>query len=120
MTDVQTYWDAVRVQVCTHCIDSDRAGGCRLAGPTVCGLKRYFSTILESVLSVESDSLGPYVKALRENVCSICEHQSADGACLVRTDVDCGLDRYFPMVVEIIETLRVEEKGRITQLSGIR
>jgi hypothetical protein len=108
MDDVQVYWDAVRLQVCTHCIDSDRAGGCRLAGPTECSLKRYFPDIVKSVLSVRSESLGPYVKSLRENVCSICQYQSKDGTCLVRTDIDCGLDRYFPLVVESIETVDAE------------
>jgi hypothetical protein len=115
MTEVNKYWEAVQSNVCSHCVDSGADGICRLAGESECGLKRYFPAIVDTVLSVQSDNLGPYVKALRENVCSICEHQSKNGACLVRTEVDCGLDRYFPMIVENIESLRIERDRNLTE-----
>jgi hypothetical protein len=40
---------------------------------------------------------------LRKNVCSECRHQSSDGTCSLRRSLDCGLDRYFPLVIEAIE-----------------
>lgn len=107
MNNIDQYWEAVQERVCKHCVDSAETGVCRLPANQECGLRRYFTSIVDTVLSVRSDSLGPYVKALRENVCAVCDHQTTNGACLVRTEVDCGLDRYFPMIVEIIEGLEV-------------
>jgi hypothetical protein len=118
MKDITKYWETVQADVCANCIDSNGEGVCRLAGDVECGLKRYFSAVVDSVLSVQNDNLGPYEKALRENVCASCDHQSEDGACYVRTNVDCGLDRYFPMVVESIENFRSERKGNVTGYTG--
>jgi hypothetical protein len=115
MTEVNKYWEAVQANVCAHCIDSDGTGACRLAGDIECGLKRYFPDVVDIVLSVQSDSLGPYVTALREKVCAICEHQSKKGACLVRTEIDCGLDRYYPKVIESIESYRIERDRDLTE-----
>jgi hypothetical protein len=120
MTEINRYWEAVQANVCAHCIDSDGKGVCRLAGDIGCGLKRYFPDVVDTVLSVQSDKLGPYVTALRENVCAVCDHQLKDGACLIRTEVDCGLDRYFPIVVESIESFGVDRNGKLTEYPGIQ
>jgi hypothetical protein len=120
MTEIQRYWEAVQTNVCAHCVDSDGKGFCRVGANAECGLKRYFPAIVDTVLSVQSDNLGPYVRALRENVCAVCEHQSVNGACLVRTEVDCGLDRYFPMIVESIEGFRIEGASNYTENPGVQ
>lgn len=99
------YWDAVRAVVCTKCIDGDGHGNCRLTGSYACGLSAHFPRIVETVLSVKSDTMDPYIDALRKNVCANCMHQSPDGTCLFRSNVDCGLDRYFPLIVVAIEEL---------------
>jgi hypothetical protein len=106
MPEIDEYWQAIQDNVCAHCIDGDGKGLCRISSATKCGLKHFFPEIVNTVRSVQSENLGPYVRALRENVCSMCEHQSADGSCVVRSDVDCGLDRYFPLIVESIEGLK--------------
>lgn len=118
MGEFNEFWEAIRTNVCSHCIDSDGHGICRLPEATACGLKRYFPAIVNTVLSVQSDNLGPYVKALRENVCTVCEHQTVQGGCLVRSNIDCGLDRYFPMVVESIESFRVDGKDSLASEAG--
>ena len=120
MTEINRYWEAVQTNVCAHCIDSDRKGACRLDANAECGLKRYFPSIVDTILSVQCDSLGPYVKALRENVCAVCEYQAVDGACLVRTEVDCGLDRYFPKIVESIESINIERNNNLTEYPGVQ
>ena len=99
------YWDAVRAKVCVKCIDGDGLGNCRLTGEYACGLSVHFPRIVDTVLSVSSSSMEPYIEALRVNVCSNCLHQSPDGTCTFRSNVDCGLDRYFPLIVEAIEGL---------------
>lgn len=106
MEALEQYWSAVQDRVCVNCIDSDGHGNCRLSGEEECGLKVHFSKMVETVLSVQSDRLEPYVDALRNNVCLSCRHQSPDGFCMIRSHLDCGLDRYFPLVVEVIEDVR--------------
>jgi hypothetical protein len=99
------YWESVRSKVCIKCVDGDRQGYCRVSGEYVCGLSAYFPRIVETVLQVSSNSIEPYVEALRKNVCAHCLHQSPDGTCSFRSNIDCGLDRYFPLIVEAIEDI---------------
>lgn len=108
--NVENYWwesiplgQAAQQRVCAKCVDGDRLGNCLLSARETCGLKTYFPQIVKAVLSVQSDKLDPYVTALRRNVCSECRNQSFDGTCSLRRSLDCGLDRYFPLIVEAIE-----------------
>lgn len=109
------YWEAVRAVVCRKCIDGDGHGNCRLTGSYACGLSAHFPRIVETVLSVTSDAMDPYIEALREHVCANCVHQSPEGRCMFRVNVDCGLDRYFPLIVQAIEGLHqqshLQQKG---------
>ncbi|MBI3587451.1 MAG: hypothetical protein HY088_10010 [Ignavibacteriales bacterium] len=107
MTDeLRLYWEAVQKRICAKCIDGSGNGNCRLSGYEGCGLTLHFPKVVETILSVNSDKLESYIQALRLNVCSSCKHQSPDGTCLLRDNLDCGLDRYFPMVIEAIEEVR--------------
>ncbi len=108
MESLDWYWQAVQRTVCAKCIDSDGHGNCLLSDDDACGLRSHFPRIVETVLSVQSDSLEPYLEALRNNVCAHCKHQSPEGKCMVRAQVDCGLDRYFPLVIAAIENVRAE------------
>ena len=103
------YWEAVQRKVCKKCVDSDGHGNCRLTGEDECGLIIHFPKIVETILTVTSDNLDPYIEALRRNVCAYCKHQSPDGTCQFRSRVDCGLDRYFPIIVQAIE--EVEQRN---------
>src|SRR3970282_1844297 len=98
MENLDPYWQAVHQTVCVKCIDSNGNGNCLLSHDDACGLGSHFPRIVETVLSVQSDTLEPYLEVLRNNVCAHCKHQSPDGKCMVRAQVDCGLDRYFPLV----------------------
>lgn len=104
---LEEYWDAVSAKVCGNCIDSDGFENCRLTGEQACGLKIHFPKVVETVLSVKGDRIEPYIDALRKNVCAFCRHQSPNGTCSFRRNLDCGLDRYFPLVVNTIEDVRV-------------
>jgi len=108
MEELEKYWEVVRFKVCTKCVDSDGHGTCRLSGEEECGIKLHFPKIIEAILSVHSQGLEPYVEALRNTVCTSCKHQSPDGTCMIRQHVNCGLDRYFPMIVETVENVRLE------------
>jgi hypothetical protein len=100
---VENYWQSVQQRVCAKCVDGDSFGNCLLSAGETCGLRTHFPQIVEVVLSVQSMMLDPYVAALRKNVCSECRNQSSDGTCSLRRSLDCGLDRYFPLVIEAIE-----------------
>lgn len=49
----------------------------------------------------------PYIEALRKNICAECVSQKSNGTCRFRSRLDCGLDRYFPMIAEISEGMPV-------------
>ncbi len=103
MDEMQMYWSAVRSTVCAHCIDSDGNANCRLEPGMDCALRVHFPAVVDVVLSTSGDSLLPYMKALRERICTVCENQGTNGACKVRDEIACGLDRHFPLVVDAIE-----------------
>lgn len=113
MEHLSDYCRAVSARVCLRCIDSDSDGRCRLTQEQQCALIVHFPKIVATIFSVESDRLEPYVDALRKNVCASCSHQSAEGSCTLRNHVDCGLDRYFPMIVNIIQQSRLEFDSRV-------
>lgn len=115
MGDLDKYWQAVQQRVCAHCVDSDGLGNCRLSSEDACGLKLHFPRIVETVLAVKSNTIEPYIEALRQNVCADCRHQSPDGTCAFRSNRDCGLDRYFPLVIEAIEGVRLQTENTIEE-----
>ncbi len=103
MPTYDEYWEAVQQKICAKCLDGDGAGGCRIGRDEMCALKAYFPTVINVVNSVYSHSIVPYEEELRRRVCAVCRHQSGEGICHVREQVECALDRYFPLLVEVIE-----------------
>ena len=73
-------------------------------------IERFFPQILEVVRMNYSASMEPYEAALRQKVCSTCINQSSDGKCVVREDLECSLDRYFPLIVQAIEELDLRKR----------
>lgn len=102
------YWEALQARICSKCVDGDGAGGCRVSGGD-CALKQHLPNIIGAVSAVYSTSVDLYLEQLRSKVCRECTHQSADGACSLRDNVDCALDRYFPLIVEVIEEIRNDQ-----------
>jgi hypothetical protein len=108
---MEQYWDSIRQTVCRKCIDGDGKGGCRLPIDESCGLDKFFPEILQTVSTVRSDSYQDYVEALRANVCANCEHQFSNGVCKKRDTLECALDRYLPVVIEVIESVKMSAVG---------
>jgi hypothetical protein len=110
--DMQRYWEVVQEKICPRCLDGDGQGNCRLPAGEDCALKSFLPQIVMTVANTHADSIDAYVNALRRNICILCDHQRADMSCAKRNDLECSLDRYFPLVVQIIETVREEmQKG---------
>ncbi len=98
-------------------MDGDGFGGCRLHHSLDCGLKKYFPQIIEVVGSTYGSSIEPYERVLRNKICGICIHESPGGVCSLRDDVNCALDRYYPLIVEVIEEAQVNgQPGRVQGL----
>lgn len=103
--DEQKHLEEIQTRICPKCIDGDGHGNCLIAHGTECAMKRFFPQILDAVRSVRDRSMEPYEAALRTRVCGACVHQSPDGRCAMRDDVECALDRYFPLIVHVIEEM---------------
>ncbi|HEX2867466.1 MAG TPA: hypothetical protein VHO03_10515 [Ignavibacteriales bacterium] len=97
------YLSAIRQNICSICADSNDLGRCSLTDDEICALEVYLPQIVEIVHSIDSQNLQDYIDALRKEVCSECRTQEKDGYCYLREDVNCSLDRYFPLIVESIQ-----------------
>ncbi|MEK6570210.1 MAG: hypothetical protein AABZ61_02500 [Bacteroidota bacterium] len=97
------YWDLIRQRVFARCVDErDGAGNVLLTNEAECTIKRFLPDIVNIVKTVQSDRLDSYIDALHKNVCVKCEFAKPDGSCEQRDRADCCLDRYFPLVVEVL------------------
>lgn len=105
-------YQAILASICTKCIDGDRAGGCRLSADRTCAAREFRLEIPAVIESVKSDLFEPYIDALRTGVCSVCRWQNEQKYCQLRDNLDCGLDRYFPILVEGIEQVQVSGNMR--------
>jgi hypothetical protein len=102
MRSIEYLWSEVELEVCRVCIDSV-GGVCSGIQSDRCALKKRFAGVVDAIASVTSVAYGPYVEALREKVCAECEHRFAEGRCSVRDNVECALDRYYPLVIDAVE-----------------
>ena len=106
--ELQQYWSVIQKKICPRCLDGDGTGACRLPVGEECALKSFLPEIVMTVANANTDSHEAYVSALRRHVCILCDHQSSGLVCKKRDHLECALDRYYPLVVEIIDTVRAE------------
>jgi len=93
----------VRDTICRVCSDRNEDGTCGLEVPGTCALFRMFPQVAHAIQSTHSDDIRDYVQAIRDQVCSVCMGQDADGSCETRENVACALDAYLLLVVDAIE-----------------
>lgn len=109
------YEQAIYRRVCRHCIDLGQDGKCTLPFDLKCGVQLYLPEIVAIVTTIHSENLDDYISGLRQRVCMNCKNQKPDGNCKLRDDADCGLNRYFELIVEAIEEVeelkKKEKKG---------
>jgi len=92
----------VRNRICAACTKRTAEGVCGTQDPGNCEMFRLFPLVAQAILATESEELEPYLRAIEENVCSVCIDQTLDGTCS-RRGGDCALSRHLPQVVEAIE-----------------
>ncbi|MCU7494286.1 MAG: hypothetical protein HF314_18465 [Ignavibacteria bacterium] len=97
------YMKAIRQNICSICADSNDFGKCSLTDDEICALEVYLPQIVGIVHSIDSRNIQDYIDALRKEICSECHSQQENGYCYLREDVNCSLDRYFPLIVETIQ-----------------
>ncbi len=102
-------WEAVRLQVCRKCIDGDSHGNCRLPGGEFCALQSYFPGVVEVISRTKGSSITTYEEAIRSTICAQCSHRRADNSCKEREALECALDRYLPLIVEKIDSMKMKE-----------
>ena len=93
----------VRDRICRVCSDRTADGTCGLEQPSACALFRLFPQVAKAIQSVQSDDITDYVQSIRQGVCTVCNDQLADGSCEVRNQVQCALDAYLLLIVDVIE-----------------
>jgi len=93
----------IRATVCRVCTDRNNDGFCGLEDPGSCALFRLFPQVARAIQTTHSDDIRDYVKAIREQVCSVCRMQDDEGHCETREKVECALDAYLLLVVDAIE-----------------
>jgi hypothetical protein len=77
--------------------DAKRAGKLDL-GPLFTRL----DDVIRVVEGIRDYSVAPYHEKVREIVCATCR-QDGSGRCATRDQQHCGLDKYFPIIVAVIE-----------------
>ncbi len=103
----------VRSRICAVCSDRTVDGTCGLA-ETGCSLFQLFPLVAQAILATDSSEIEPYIRAIRENVCTVCIDQALDGSCKRREEVTCALDAYIVPIVEAIE----EATGKALKREG--
>ena len=93
----------IRERICNVCSDRTVDGACGLEDPTTCALFRLFPQVVLAVQSTDSNDIRDYIRAIREEVCSVCNEQTLTGECESRKAVQCALDAYLLLVVDAIE-----------------
>lgn len=101
--DMENSWSVIQSRICRKCIDGDGRGNCRLPRGEQCALQQFLPAIVEIVSSLDSGSYDDYLRALRSQVCEQCREQLPDGRCLKRASLECALDRYYGLVIQVID-----------------
>lgn len=106
----------VRNRICKVCTSRTVNGDCGLEEPSSCALFSLFPQVAQAIQSVHSEDIHDYIQAIRQQVCSVCLDQAADGSCETRQQVQCALDAYLLLVVDAIEeaTGKTFDKTKLT------
>ncbi len=106
--------EAVKRHVCGKCMDMGADGVCHTKDPNGCALLRYLPQLVILAQRLNDPKIESYNKAVRENICMSCRSQKKNDVCELRDTLNCGLDRYLPLVLEAIEEVdeALEERAR--------
>lgn len=93
----------VRSRICRECEVRTAEGACDLPETVGCKLFELFPLVAQAILATDSDDIQDYIRAIRENVCTVCPDQRLDGECALRGQSRCALDSYLVQIIEVVE-----------------
>ncbi len=88
--------------ICRVCVHRTASGGCTLTDRRECPIFEWAQQLAEVVEGVESDNLADYMQEIGSIICPEC-YQDESGECAERDHLDCPLDLYLGLVVEVLE-----------------
>jgi hypothetical protein len=91
-------------------------GQCGLEGPASCAPFRFFPQVAQAIQPVNNNHIHQYIKAIRRNVCPVCQEQALDGSGEARRQFQGTLDRYPLLEADAIE----EAAGKNFDKTSIR
>jgi carbon storage regulator CsrA len=102
--ELRDYEEALRAEVCSHCVE--RRPNCPPCGPfgKTCGIERHVAELVDICRQTESKCIHPYIEKLHEEVCKQCEFKDSPSC-------PCPLDYLMLLAVEAVE--RVESRQAI-------
>jgi hypothetical protein len=112
---IEEYQDEMRDTVCGVCMyftkDSQNPGRCIHETSGQCSLFAHLDGVVDAISGVDSNSIAPYMEALRREVCAKCDHQDPQGICDLRDSrapvpTWCTLNSYFNLVVGAVEIVQ--------------
>lgn len=112
MKNWHLYEEAIMRHVCTKCIDFGEDGICHTKDPEGCAIFRYLPELVEIAERLNEYKINPYIDAVRQDVCMECRNAQSTTPCPLRDSLDCGLDRYLPLVLDAIEEVREKEEEK--------
>jgi hypothetical protein len=108
-------------KICKVCPDRNPDGSCDRLAEGNCTLLSKLPDAAAALLKVHSDQMGPYIEAIRNDVCLRCNLRDPDGGCAVRDTDNCMLDSYLPLLVEAVEEFfGTPGRGQPLAKTGVR
>ena len=103
----------LRERICPTCVRYTSDGGCSLPKDRPCSLFKNLEMV-DIVTRTHSERIDPYVDVLRDRVCAACHYEDDHGSCPCRDNIDCALDTYYPLIVEVVEDHVARQGGGST------
>ena len=113
LPDRYLYEEALMRRVCSKCIDFGEDGICHSPDPEGCAVFRFLPELVAIAERLNESKIEPYIAAVRKDICMKCRSGSPEGKCPLRDTLDCGLDRYLPLVLEAIEEVNEEREREL-------
>lgn len=98
---MEKYIALIRENICSICVDSDESGGCLLSEKEICAIEQFLPEIISTIHNTKSENMEDHIAALRNSVCQKCRTSTGE-YCYLREDANCALDRYYPLIVELV------------------
>ncbi len=94
--------DQFEQRICRVCVHETATGGCTLTRDRECPIFQWAEPLAEVVAGVGSDRLADYMERIQAVICPDCL-QDERGHCEDRNHLNCPLDLYLGIVVEVLE-----------------